>query len=237
VNVAGPSRRERVRAATVEEIISVARHLLVKEGPGAVTLRAIAREMGMTAPALYRYFPSLEELVGAVCAALYHEVSGYLERARDQLAGADAGTRMYAVCRAFREWSAQHPAEFALIFGSPLPGPRTASPHDAKHQAGMRLAGVFGGLFAEIWTRAPFPVPADGDIAPDLRAQLAAYRADVGLDLPLGALQVFLSCWIRLYGTVTMEIFGHLAFALTDAGPMFEAELDDLARLVGVRPA
>src|SRR3954447_17743823 len=79
-----PSRRDRLRAATVDEIKQAARTLLVREGQQAVTLRAIARDMGLTAPALYRYYPSLERLLGGLIADLYHELSDALEAARDR---------------------------------------------------------------------------------------------------------------------------------------------------------
>ena len=76
------SRRDRVRAATVTEIKDTARRILVAEGPDGLSLRAIAREMGMTAPALYRYFPSREDLIGALIADLYDELTAAIDRLR-----------------------------------------------------------------------------------------------------------------------------------------------------------
>jgi AcrR family transcriptional regulator len=233
-----PSRRERLRAATLSEIKGVARRLLVDEGPSGISLRAIAREMGMTAPALYRYYPNLEELVGGLCADLYDETSTALERARDACPPDDPGARLYAVCREFRRWSVAHPAEFGLMFGSPLPG-LASGEHDKSSDpdaAGLRFAGVFLGLFVDIWRRAPFEVPAPDEIPPDLRRQLDEYISAIGVRLPPGAAQLFLSCWIRLYGLVAMEVFGHLHFALRDVEPMFEMELAGAARLMGVSP-
>lgn len=232
-----PSRRERLRTATLSEIKSVARQLLINEGAGGISLRAIAREMGMTAPALYRYYPNLEELVGDLCADLYNEASDAIERVRDALPADDPGARLLAVCREFRRWSVDHPAEFGLMFGSPIPGIGEEEHEDSgKHEAGTRFAGIFLGLFVEIWRRAPFEIPADEDLPPRLIEQLAAYASATGLTLPAGAGQLFLSCWIRLYGLVAMEVFGHLHFALEDVEPMFEAELASAARLLGIEP-
>jgi AcrR family transcriptional regulator len=233
-----PSRRERLRTATLSEIKGVARQLLVNEGTGGISLRAIAREMGMTAPALYRYYPNLEELVSELCADMYNEASDAIERARDAaLPADDPGARMYAVCREFRRWSVAHPAEFGLMFGSPIPGIGQEEHEDSgKHEAGIRFAGIFLGLFVEIWRRAPFEVPADEDLPPRLLEQLTVYASTTGLTLPAGAGQLFLSCWIRLYGLVAMEVFGHLHFALEDVEPMFEAELASAARLLGIEP-
>jgi len=227
----------------VDEIMVVARRLLVADGPAAVSLRAIARDMGLTAPALYRYFPGLEELVQSLCATLYDELSDHMEQARDRCPADDITGRLYAVCREFRRWSVTHPAEFGLMFGSPLPGianpadpVEKRNPDSPTHVAGTRFAAVFGALFAEVWLRAPFEIPAADDMAPALRAQLEEYLRELGVDLPVGAIQLFLSCWIRLYGMVALEVFGHLYFALTDPEPMFEAELAVAACQIGLEP-
>src|SRR3989442_2870030 len=112
--LARPSRRARVRAATVREIKDAARRVLVASGPDGLALRAIARDMGMTAPALYRYFPSREELLTALVADLYHELTDAMETAGDALPAGDLPGRLTAVSRTFRQWSLDHPREFAL---------------------------------------------------------------------------------------------------------------------------
>jgi hypothetical protein len=87
---------------------------------------------------------------------------------------------------------------------------------------------------ARIYLEQGFPVPADDDLDPALKEQLRTWCAKLPVALPLGVMSVFLSCWIRLYGMVCMEVFGHLRFALDDAAPMFEAELRSLGELLGV---
>lgn len=227
-----PSRRQRARAATSEEIVATARRLLVASGPSAVTLRAIAREMGMTAPGLYRYVSSHEDLVSVLVAALYDELTGELEAAREAAAPTDVADRVRAASRAFRAWALAHPAELALVFGSPVPGyDKTAD--GVVHEAGSRFGGVFLGLFDEVWSTRPFPVRPDDALDPGLLAELRRWASpDAGL--PLGALEVFLRCWMRLYGAVVMEAFGQLAFAVLDAEPLFEAELAACCDLVGL---
>jgi len=234
-----PRRRERLRAATIGEIKQTARRFLVADGPAAVSLRAIARDMGMTAPALYRYFASLDELVTALCADLYDELSRYLEEARDEHPVDDLGARFAAVCRAFRNWSIAHRPEFGLMFGTPLAAldPDATYPVPEPYEAGRRFGAVFEQLFVDLWRAAPFDVPADDQIPPPLRDQLDAYLARLGAPLPAGAAQVFLSGWIRLYGMVALEVFGHLSFAVTDAEPMFEAELANAAVQFGMTPS
>jgi AcrR family transcriptional regulator len=238
-----PSRRDRLRAATTEEIIATARRLLVSSGPEAMSLRAIAREMGMTAPGLYRYFDSHEELNRHVCASIFTELGGDIRRAIEaEPAPAEAAdpmtakltVKMIAACREFRRWSLTHHAEFGLLFGVPLPGVDDGR-YDVADECALAFAGTFLTLFIELWNAAPFPVPDAADIDPGLRGQLERYRDWLGTDLPVGVVLTFLRCWMVLYGAVAMEVFGHLQFALTDPAPMFELTLSDLATLVGLR--
>ena len=263
------SRRDRVRAATVTEIKDTARRILVAEGPDGLSLRAIAREMGMTAPALYRYFPSREDLIGALIADLYDELTaaistaagaagdaagriagaatrgaaGNLARgtargvgggaAAGETAGGDPRAGITAASRAFRAWALAHPREFGLLFGSPIPGIDAHSDDSPAGLASERFGQVFGDLVARIYLASPFPVPAEDEMDPELRRQLRDWCSGLPVELPVGAGQVFLSCWIRLYGMVALEVFGHVQFALPDAEPLFEAELRDLAVKLG----
>jgi AcrR family transcriptional regulator len=241
--VAEPERRrDRVRASTIREIKETARAVLVADGPEGLTLRAIAREMGMSAPALYRYFPSREELLEGLVADLYGEVTAVMEAARDAEDEGDVPARLVAVCRAFRGWAVAHRPEFGLLFGSPIAGVRHAHPHphepggDDEHPS-HRFGNVFGALVAQAYLTRPFPIPADDEIDPRLRTQLHAWCRTFPMPLPDGVTQVFISCWIRLYGIVSMEAFGHLEFALDDVEPMFEAELRSLGETLGMADA
>jgi AcrR family transcriptional regulator len=245
IMVQAPSRRDRVRAATTQEIIQTARRLLVQHGPEAVSLRAIAREMGMTAPALYRYFGSHEELLQHVVADIFTELATHVRTAVD--AAADESTpdftkaevmvvKMIAGCREFRAWTLAHVPEFSMIFGSPLPGMEALHElhGDPTIDCGYQFGQVFLDLFGDLFRRRPFSIPADDEIQPALREQLVRYRELVQSDLPLGALQTFLRCWVLLYGTVSLEAFGHMRFALADPEPMFELMLSDLAPMIGL---
>jgi AcrR family transcriptional regulator len=233
------SRRDRARAETFREIKQTARRVLVDQGVDGLALRAVAREMGLTAPALYRYFASRENLVEHVVADIYDELSDALELVRDAAEPATPGFRLLAVSRAFRSWAITHHAEFGLLFGSA--GERVIDPADmhgpGEHPpqvAGRRFGGVFAELVARIYLEQGFPVPQDDELDPALKDQLRTWCAKLPVSLPLGVMSVFLSCWIRLYGMVCMEVFGHLRFALDDAAPMFEAELRSLGEVLGV---
>ena len=235
--VEAPSRRDRVRAATVEEIKSTARRLLVADGPDAVSLRAIGREMGMTAPAIYRYFGSREDLVKHLCADIFTELADDIHAAivaAGEATGGDMTAKMIAACREFRRWALAHRPEFGLVFGTPLPG-LEAVRDDVIDKGGERFGNEFLTLFYELWSRHPFPVPADDEIEPGLVAQLTRYRDSLGVDLPTGAMLTFLRCWVRLYGMVSLELFGHLHFALDDPAALFEYTLAELAGLLGLQ--
>jgi AcrR family transcriptional regulator len=235
--VQAPSRRARVRAATTEEIKQTARRILVGQGPAAMTLRAIARDMGMTAPAIYRYFDSHEDLLGHVVADIFSEIAAEIRAAIVTAGGASNGdmtAKLVAACRQFRSWALDHRAEFGLLFGTPLPSLEGMHDDATINECAAKFSGVFFALFLELWLRHPFPVPAPDEIDPGLRAQLERYRDGLGADLPVGAMVVFLRCWMRLYGAVSLEVFGHLHFALDDAAPMFEIMLSELAPMVGL---
>ncbi len=241
-----PSRRDRLRAATIEEIVQTARRILVKDGPEAVSLRAIAREMGMTAPGLYRYFGNYEELVRYLTASIFTELGNdihlAIEAAEPPAGRAGPGdavrakltVKMVAACREFRRWSLNHKGEFALLFGVPLPGLDDGR-YDIADECNLAFAGTFFALFLELWHKTPFGVPADEQLDAGLRDQLVRYRDALGTSIPLGAVVTFLRCWTVLYGAVAMEVFGHMRFALTDPAPMFEITLGDLAALVGLQ--
>jgi AcrR family transcriptional regulator len=234
--VQAPSRRDRVRAATAGEIKQTARRILVAEGPEAVSLRAIAREMGMTAPALYRYFSSREDLVRHVCGDIFTEIATDVRAASARAAqepGGDVTAKLIAACREFRHWALTHREEFGLLFGTPLPG-LEALHNDKVDECALDFAGSWITLFLELWQRYPFPVPADDQIEPGLLSQLTRYTDGLGVDLPAGAALTFLRCWVHLYGMVSLEVFGHLHFALDDAAPMFEITLGELADLVAL---
>jgi AcrR family transcriptional regulator len=234
------SRRDRVRADTAREIKDTARRVLVEHGGEGFALRAIAREMGMSAPALYRYFDSREDLVEHVVADLYDELVGHLVAARDDADPAVPAVQLLACSRAFRRWAIDHRQEFGLLFGSAGDGVVPSSdrlhndPDSPAHAAAHRFGQVFAALIAQVYLERPFPVPAEDEIDPALAGQLRTWLAEFPVELPLGVVRVFLGCWVRLYGLVAMEIFGHLKFALDDAAAFFEAELHGVAEVLGI---
>jgi AcrR family transcriptional regulator len=221
-----PSRRERLRTATVTEIKDAARRLLVSGGPTAISLRAIARDMGMTAPAIYRYFDSLDALVIAVVSDFFDELREDIEKIAVEHAGTDAVTRISMMARGFRQWALHHPAEFALMFGSPVPGvTQFAAACSPVNDAGARFGEAFLSVLGELYEARPFPARPGAGLDGPLRAAVAPYLATFGDRFPLPVVYAFLSSWTSLYGLVAMEVFGHLQWAMTDVEPLFELQL------------
>jgi AcrR family transcriptional regulator len=222
-----PTRRERLRTATLADIKRAARDLVVHGGPAAVSLRAIARTLGMSAAALYRYYPSLQDLVCELCADLFGELTALVQAAAEP--DTEPALRLTAMGQAFRHWCVTHPAEFALMFGNPVPGVRRDHEVLSPEHPGTRFGAVFVEPFAELWLASP----AATRPGPDLGDWGGPMRALYGDRLPEGALYMFLTAWTRMYGLIAMEVFGHLHWAVTDVEPLFEAEMAAFLRELG----
>jgi AcrR family transcriptional regulator len=237
-----PTRRERQRQATFDEIVSVSRDLL-REHNG-IALRGVAQEMGMTAPALYRYVDSHEELLQLVARAIFDDIVDRLQRAANDHPDDDPAARLVTAAVAFRSWALGHPHEFGLIFANP------AMAHQkGPDSVGIVFATFFADLYERVWKRYEFPVPEASEL-PDGVARLleGAQQADaLPCDFPgapIGLNWVFMRAWARLYGIVTLEVFGHLEPELIATGAMFRAMMhdngldlglgDDLDRLMAV---
>jgi AcrR family transcriptional regulator len=231
---ARPSRRERVHQATVEEIKTVARAQMAAEGTAGVTLRAIAREMGMTAPALYRYFGSRDDLVTALVTDAYDALADAMEAAVAAVAAGRHSDRVRAAFGAFRAWGLGHPTEFALIFGSPIPG--YVAP-EATRPAGTRYTSLLARMLAEAHEAGALdPAAIDVRVPAELSRQLEDLRRRGGFaGMPVPVVAFGLSAWTRLHGLVTLEVFGHLAPAVGDGTALFEQELDAIVRQSGLR--
>jgi AcrR family transcriptional regulator len=232
-----PTRRERTRAATRAEILEAARRLLIEGGTERVTLRGIAGELGMTAPALYRYFDSREALVGELCNQIYDELADVLLAARDHDPRMSLKRRFLVTSHAFRNWALQHRPEFGLLFGAPVPGVLDDGAAPPETSRGARFGQVWLELFVELSRTNPVAATDGADLDPRLREHLAEYREQIGGIIPIGTIMVYLSCWIRLYGAVAIEAFGHVSFALQDgaADAMFDSLMQELTIKLGLK--
>jgi AcrR family transcriptional regulator len=232
--VEGESRRDRQRAATVAEIKAAARKLLVNGGESAAGLRAVARELGLTAPALYRYFGSHEDLITAVIVDLFDELTAHLIELRDACPAEDLGGQLFAIAGGLRDWALAHPAEFGLLFGAPAPNPLDPG-HEftENNQAAMRFGAVFVELVTKVWHQQPFESAPEELLGPELIGQLEQKVEFFG-GMPPGAVYLALTYWTRLYGLICMEVFGQMHWALDDAGAYFAAQLREIGEGLGL---
>jgi len=230
---ARPDRREVQRQRTLAEIRDTARQQLAVTGAAGLSMRAVAREMGLTAPALYRYYDDRDALLSALIVDAFTGLTAALEAARDSQPEPEPGRRLAAMCLVYRDWAIGHPHEFALVFGTPVPG--FAAPEDGPTaEAGARFGGVFQTEFARVWDTTRFALPERGRGAA-LDRELTLAGQECGPPLPAGAMQVFLSSWGKLHGLISLELFGQLSWVgLADAGALFRADLLEIMREVGV---
>jgi AcrR family transcriptional regulator len=228
------SRRERVRQATAAEIKAVARAQMAAKGTAGVTLRAIAREMGMTAPALYRYFGSRDDLVTALVTDAYDALANAMEAVVDAVAPGRHTERLRAAFGAFRAWGLEHPTEFALIFGSPIPG--YVAP-EATRPAGTRYTILLARLLAEAHAAGALdPARIQVRVPAELRRQVKdLQRRGWFPGTPVAVAAFGLGAWARLHGLVALEVFGHLAPAVGDGTALFQQELDAIVAQSGLR--
>src|SRR5262249_48833820 len=211
---AGLSRRGRMRVAVSLEILQAARRILIRHGHEALTLRAIARDVSMTAPALYRYFGSLEDLITHLTADIFLEVTDDVRAAAMAVGQGDATARLAAARREFRDWSLSHPAEFRLLFAAPLP---RVGQHDIATDHARRFAWAFLELFLEQWRN--YPIPAVPELmGADMSEPLDYLGSWLQADLPAGAVLAFLRCWIQLHAAVALEVSGYPGIASDELG-------------------
>jgi AcrR family transcriptional regulator len=225
--------RERARAELVTEIKDAARRQLGEVGAPALSLRAVARDLGMVSSAIYRYFPSRDDLLSALIVDAYDSLGDAAERAeaKARKAGADPGTRWLATCRAVRVWALANQHEFALIFGSPVPGYR--APQDTVQPA-ARIPLLMAGILAEA-VRAGLlhpprrPLPQPPLIEPELLAEQGPFPPELR-DL----VERSLTMWVALIGTITFELFGHLHKTVSDYRGYFDRAMVVAAEAVGL---
>ncbi|MER6910474.1 TetR/AcrR family transcriptional regulator [Streptomyces sp. NPDC000594] len=226
-----PTRRDRLRAETLDEIKAVSLRQLREVGAAQLSLRAVATALGMSPAGLYRYFDSRDALLTALITDAFDRLADTVERARDADPAADVADRLFAGLVAYRRWAVEHPQEFGLVYGTPVPG-YAAPPDGPTSVATRRIGEAFLPLFVEGWRQGRLR-PSD-EVAPD--PALTHCAAAIHPDLPPAAAAVVLGAWTRLHGLVILEAFGHLRWLGDDTGHLAEQQLRLLLAEIGLRP-
>jgi AcrR family transcriptional regulator len=228
-------RRERLRQATIDEIKQTARSQLAEQGLAAVSLRGVARAMGLTPSALYRYFDGRDELIVELVADAFASLADTLAAAFAGAPAEDHAERWLAVARAYRHWAVEHATEYTLIFG-----PRTSEADTKTGRVVVELHRSVGVLFrcmAEaIAAGAIDPSGFAAELSPTLRDKLCRWGKDEGVTIPPEGLAGCLVAWTQLHGFLQLELFGQLPPALGDADDLFDQQMLNVLLRVGYRP-
>jgi AcrR family transcriptional regulator len=225
--------RARARAAITDEITSAARRQVAAVGAPALSLRAVARELGMVSSAVYRYFPSRDALLTALIVDAFDAVGGRAEEALDG-ASRTVLPRWRAVSTAIRGWALANPHDYALVYGSPVPGYQapddTVTPAARVSLVMLRLVadGVSSG---EIETAPSTPMPRR------VRGDLGHLRDIAGLSIPDEVLARALLVWTGMFGTISFELFGHLHRVIEGYDEFFEHQMRRAGTYLIGRPA
>jgi AcrR family transcriptional regulator len=225
VNV--PSVRAQARVRQIEIIKSTSRRLLAVHGAAGLSLREVAREMGLVSSAIYRYFSTRDELLTALIVDAYNDLGSATERAVART-DADPRAQLHATATAIRRWARRHPHEYALIFGSPVPG------YEAPQltiDAASRVTTVLSSIVTAAWRDhegGPSVAPVAGLASMLERANLEAVMPGVPERTRARALLV----WSGIFGLVSFELFGHFRGSVRNANAFFALAVDELADLV-----
>jgi AcrR family transcriptional regulator len=213
--------RERARVEITAEIKAVARRHLNEQGAVALSLRAVARELGMASSAVYRYFPSRDELLTALIIDSYEAVGAAAEAALPPV-GRGVVDRWRAIAAAIRAWALANPQEYALIYGSPVPGYH--APVDTVDPA-ARVALVFLGILRDGAAAGELTGADEPDVPRLLAADFAALADEVMPGVPQSVVARGLGVWTQLFGAISFELFGHLHNVIHDHDGLFELEM------------
>ncbi|GAA5129320.1 TetR/AcrR family transcriptional regulator [Haloechinothrix salitolerans] len=223
--------RQRARDELTSAIKAEALRQVVAEGPQRLSLRSIARELGMASSAIYRYFPSRDDLLTALIIDAYDSLGAAVEDVESHVPREYIRARWQALCAGVRTWARQRSQEYALIFGSPVPGYR--APEETIAPA-SRVAVVLGKLLADGWAAGELRQVQAPPLRPGLAEQAEGVATAIAPDVPSEVLARALVAWTQLFGMVSFELFGHLVGSADPADEFFEHAVGCMADLMGL---
>jgi AcrR family transcriptional regulator len=218
--------REQIEALIVE----LGRRQLVDRGAAGLSVRAIARDLGMVSSAVYRYVSSRDELLTLLLIDAYSDLADNVDRARETV-GDMWSDDVVAIARATRQWAITHPAGWALLYGSPVPGYH--APADRTVAVGTRVVGAF--LDAVAAGVATGDIRLTNDVAPQpMSSDFERIRQEFGFP---GDDRVVAKCfllWAGVLGAINLEVFGQYgADTVTDPAAVFDTQLQLLVDMLG----
>jgi len=227
------TRRERQREATYAEIVRASRELLADGAE--LSLRAVAGRMGVTAPALYRYVASYQDLVDLVAYEIDRAATETFAAAADALPTDDAAGRLLLSVTEFRHWALANPREFGLVFANPIADAACVR----RELITLSSSGhLFTDQMREVWLQTRFPIPSLDELPPVVREAVTdpvipAKVEKVALE-DRGLVWAYMQGWTQLYGVVALEVFGHMDPRIIESGEMFVDTLRNYAPRLGL---
>ncbi|MFW0792902.1 TetR/AcrR family transcriptional regulator [Gordonia sp. CPCC 205515] len=218
------------RAAMESEIRRLGREHLSTHGAAGLSLRAIARDLGVVSSAVYRYVPSRDDLLTALLVEGYTDLADAVDAAVADVVAADRRARLLAAAEALRAWAVADPARWALLYGSPVPG--YAAPAEVTVEPGTRVIGV---LIAELGAahRTGLLREVRDALPPATLGDLDAIRTEFGSDLPDAVLAAGITVWAVVIGGTSLEVFGQYGSGtFTDPAGLFRAQVDGVLGLI-----
>lgn len=223
--------RRRAHERTVAELKRLALTQLASEGPAGLSLRALARDLGVVSSAIYRYVPSRDELLTLLIVDAYNALGDAAEAADRRRRRADLRGRWFAIGRAVRRWAVEHPAEWALLYGSPVPG--YAAPAGRTTGPGARVPLLLLRLVAEVEAGAT-PLPPGPPVPAALGRDFDQVRAVAAGPVSDARLSAGILAWTALFGIVSFELFGQYRGSIDHPRPFLDHQLARLADLLGI---
>lgn len=225
--------REQARARTIEQIIRLGREHLALHGAAALSLRAVARDLGVVSSAVYRYVDSRDELLTLLLIDAYSELGDAVERAVGALPADDFRGRFAALANAVRKWALSEPARYALLFGSPVPGYQ--APAERTTGPGTRVVIGLMGILDSAYRAGKLAAPDAAAVVPALSADLEAIRSEMDLAVPDALLARGALAWTSVFGAISFEVFGQYGAGTFSArGALFQHHVDILAGVAGL---
>lgn len=230
------TRRERVRASTRDEIKTIARRHMAEQGTAALSLRAIARDMGMTAPGLYRYFPTRDDLITALILDGFNALADVLEAADASQSEPDHAGRLREVFWVYRQWALTHPTDFQLIYGNPIPG--YVAPGEITIPAVVRGFTVVVRILASALQAGELSASADSLPLPSTveRHLIELIERDQH-GIPPQLLYFAVVAWTRIHGIIMLELFHHLPPVIGDVDAFYRVEVTHVMQQMGLKGA
>lgn len=219
-----PTKKKQI-ANLQEAIKETAWNQIAEFGAPALSLRAIARELKITAPAIYNYFPSRDDLVTALIVDAYNSLGESQESALANLFADNHTSRLSALGLAYREWAVTYPQRYLLIFGTPIPNYH--APDDITLPAAVRALAPLIHVLQSTYETGSLRVERLAALTPKLKSMLTKWKKfEGGSDIE--ALYLALVIWSRVHGLVMLEIGNHIPPFIEDPAEMFRREINNI---------